>query len=168
MQGCTRYAVEVDGTESIAEVATLKQLAPAVVLLSIKDGVSRVHASRRVFETLQRESIPLPVVHHIRFPAGTLRDDIVLNTGAWVGGLLVDGLGDGVLIEAEGEDTDFLRTTSFGLLQGSRMRNTKTEYVSCPSCGRTLFNLQASARLIEGGSGGMQTMPGSLVWQCAF
>ncbi|WIA23451.1 hypothetical protein OEZ85_000203 [Tetradesmus obliquus] len=46
------------------------------------------------------------------------------------------------MIEAEGEDLDFLRTTSFGLLQGSRMRNVKTEYVSCPSCGRTLFDLQ--------------------------
>merc|ERR1719487_790643 len=38
--------------------------------------------------------------------------------------------------------TDMLRTTSFGLLQGCRMRNVKTEYVSCPSCGRTLFDLQ--------------------------
>lgn len=47
-----------------------------------------------------------------------------------------------------GEDVDFLRTTSFGLLQGSRMRNTKTEYVSCPSCGRTLFNLQEVRHLV--------------------
>jgi len=46
------------------------------------------------------------------------------------------------LIECATEDVDFLRTTSFGLLQGCRMRNTKTEYVSCPSCGRTLFDLQ--------------------------
>ena len=45
-------------------------------------------------------------------------------------------------IEAPHAEADFLRTTSFGLLQGSRMRNTKTEYVSCPSCGRTLFDLQ--------------------------
>ena len=59
-----------------------------------------------------------------------------------VGSLLVDGLGDGVLLECEMEDVEYLRTTSFGLLQGSRMRNTKTEFVSCPSCGRTLFDLQ--------------------------
>ena len=70
------------------------------------------------------------------------RDELVINTGSWVGGLLVDGLGDGALLEAPHEELDYLRTTSFGLLQGSRMRNTKTEYVSCPSCGRTLFNLQ--------------------------
>jgi hypothetical protein len=45
------------------------------------------------------------------------RDEVVIKTGSWVGGLLVDGLGDGAMIEAEGEDLDFLRTTSFGLLQ---------------------------------------------------
>lgn len=45
------------------------------------------------------------------------------------------------MIEAD-HPLEFLRTTSFGMLQASRMRNTKTEYVSCPSCGRTLFDLQ--------------------------
>ena len=65
--------------------------------------------------------------------------------GTQIGGLLCDGLGDGVLVEpmeAGAFEMDVLRTASFGLLQGSRMRNTKTEFVSCPSCGRTLFDLQ--------------------------
>ena len=62
-----------------------------------------------------------------------------------MGGLLCDGLGDGVLLEPKAGadfDLEMMRTTSFGLLQGSRMRSTKTEFVSCPSCGRTLFDLQ--------------------------
>jgi len=60
-----------------------------------------------------------------------------------VGCSLVDGNGDGVMVESSSiTDLEFLRLTSFGLLQGSRMRNIKTEYVSCPSCGRTLFDLQ--------------------------
>lgn len=67
---------------------------------------------------------------------------MALVTGTEVGALLVDGLGDGALVECEGEDVGFLRTLAFTLLQGCRMRNTKTEYVSCPSCGRTLFDLQ--------------------------
>jgi len=65
--------------------------------------------------------------------------------GTEVGGLLVDGLGDGVLVEPQTPgsfELSMLRTVSFGLLQGSRMRSVKTEFVSCPSCGRTLFNLQ--------------------------
>ena len=85
-------------------------------------------------------------------PAGD-RSDVVIQSGSQVGGLLVDGFGDGVLIQYAGSDKDitldFLRTTSFGLLQGSRMRNTKTEYVSCPSCGRTLFDLQEVTAQIQ-------------------
>eukprot|EP00195_Chlamydomonas_chlamydogama_P017274 CAMPEP_0202902060 /NCGR_PEP_ID=MMETSP1392-20130828/16134_1 /ASSEMBLY_ACC=CAM_ASM_000868 /TAXON_ID=225041 /ORGANISM="Chlamydomonas chlamydogama, Strain SAG 11-48b" /LENGTH=702 /DNA_ID=CAMNT_0049588743 /DNA_START=163 /DNA_END=2271 /DNA_ORIENTATION=+ len=141
-EGSTRLAIEVDGTETTEEISALKTLNPVVVLLNIADGVSRIHASRRVFEVIKSHEISTPVIHHIRFPAGAVRDEIVINTGTYVGGLLVDGLGDGAVIEAPHEDLEFLRTTSFGLLQGSRMRNTKTEYVSCPSCGRTLFNLQ--------------------------
>merc|ERR1719464_1524212 len=48
---------------------------------------------------------------------------------------------------------DFLRTTSFSLLQGCRMRNIKTEFVSCPSCGRTLFDLQETTAKIQEATG---------------
>ncbi|GIL68785.1 hypothetical protein Vafri_22024 [Volvox africanus] len=141
-EGSSRWAIEVDGTESEEQLGAVQGLEPIVVLLNVADGVSRLHASRRVFDALKRHNVTAPVVHNIRFPAGTHRDEIVINTGSLVGGLLVDGLGDGALVECPGEDLDFLRTTGFGLLQGCRMRNIKTEYVSCPSCGRTLFNLQ--------------------------
>lgn len=55
-----------------------------------------------------------------------IRDDLVITAGSNAGALLVDGLGDGVLLEALDQDFDFLRDTSFNLLQGCRMRNTKT------------------------------------------
>ncbi|KAG2492083.1 hypothetical protein HYH03_009579 [Edaphochlamys debaryana] len=141
-EGSTRWAIEVDGTETEEELGALKKLAPMVVLISTAPGVSRLHSSRRVFDAIKRHEITTPIIHAISFPKGTMRDEIVITTGSLVGGLLVDGLGDGAMIECPGEDMDFLRTTAFGLLQGSRMRNIKTEYVSCPSCGRTLFNLQ--------------------------
>ncbi|KXZ49849.1 hypothetical protein GPECTOR_19g300 [Gonium pectorale] len=141
-QGSTRWAIEVDGTEDEATLAKLASLDAITILINTAEGVSRLHSSRRVFDAIKRAGVTSPVIHHIRFPAGTHRDEIVITTGSLVGGLLVDGLGDGAVIECPGEDVDFLRTTAFGLLQGSRMRNTKTEYVSCPSCGRTLFNLQ--------------------------
>lgn len=54
------------------------------------------------------------------------RDDLVINAGTNAGALLVDGLGDGILLEVPDKDFDFLRNTSFNLLQGCRMRNTKT------------------------------------------
>ncbi|PKI62615.1 hypothetical protein CRG98_017037 [Punica granatum] len=115
-----------------------------------EDKVSRVHAARRLFEYLQENALEFPVIHHLDFPNGTHRDDLVIGAGTNAGALLVDGLGDGVLLEAPDQDFEFLRNTSFNLLQGCRMRNTKTEYVSCPSCGRTLFDLQEiSAQIRE-------------------
>lgn len=56
----------------------------------------------------------------------TCRDDLVISAGSNAGALLVDGLGDGVMLEALDQDSEFLRDTSFNLLQGCRMRNTKT------------------------------------------
>lgn len=141
-EGAGRLALQIDGTETEEQLLAVDKLGAAVALLNVADGTSRVHASRRVFEALKAAGSKLPVVHHIRFGEGSVRDEIVINTGSMVGGMLVDGLGDGAIIEAPHEDLDFLRTTAFGLLQGSRMRNIKTEYVSCPSCGRTLFDLQ--------------------------
>jgi (E)-4-hydroxy-3-methylbut-2-enyl-diphosphate synthase len=142
-EGAIRWAVTIDGTETDAQIATLAGPSPPLLaLLAPAPGVSRLHASRRVFNALADAGADVPVIHHLRLPDGASRDTVILASGTEVGALLVDGLGDGALVECGTEDPDFLRVMSFGLLQGSRMRNTKTEYVSCPSCGRTLFDLQ--------------------------
>merc|ERR1711957_559638 len=77
--------------------------------------------------------------------------------GTNIGALLNDGNGDGVLVEEicanNPFSVDFVRTTSFSLLRGCRMRNTKTEFVSCPSCGRTLFDLQETTAKIQDATG---------------
>ncbi|CAL4886847.1 unnamed protein product [Urochloa decumbens] len=142
----TRLAVTLRGDESSEQLDILKGVDDITMLLhSVPYGeerTGRVHAARRLFEYLQTNGLNFPVIHHIEFPKTIDRDDLVIGAGANVGALLVDGLGDGVLLEAADQEFEFLRDTSFNLLQGCRMRNTKTEYVSCPSCGRTLFDLQ--------------------------
>ena len=77
-------------------------------------------------------------------------DILQLYSATDIGGLFVDGLGDGVFIAAEncGRLEDVNRT-AFGILQAARRRITKTEYISCPSCGRTLFNLQETTAKIR-------------------
>lgn len=52
-----------------------------VALLKVAPGVSRVHASRRVFETLEKRDVGIPVIHHLAFPDGSVRDDIILTSG---------------------------------------------------------------------------------------
>ncbi|KAE8732986.1 4-hydroxy-3-methylbut-2-en-1-yl diphosphate synthase (ferredoxin) [Hibiscus syriacus] len=78
-----------------------------------------------LFEYLSENCLDFSVIH-IQFPNGIHRDDLVINAGANAGALLVNGLGDGILLEAPYQDIDFLGNTSFNLLQGCRMRNTKT------------------------------------------
>jgi (E)-4-hydroxy-3-methylbut-2-enyl-diphosphate synthase len=117
-------------------------------------SASDCHGRRnQVVNYLKSNKIDTPVIHHIVFDQES-KDELVLTTGSQVGCSLVDGNGDGVLIESKAiKDLEFLRLTSFGLLQGSRMRNIKTEYVSCPSCGRTLFDLQLVTEEISKSTG---------------
>jgi (E)-4-hydroxy-3-methylbut-2-enyl-diphosphate synthase len=67
-----------------------------------------------------------------------------------IGGLLIDGLGDGIWIrQEECVSTQVCNSTAFGILQATRTRISKTEYISCPSCGRTLFDLQETTQKIR-------------------
>jgi (E)-4-hydroxy-3-methylbut-2-enyl-diphosphate synthase len=66
-----------------------------------------------------------------------------------LGALLVDGFGDGIWIDAPGIETKVITSTSFGILQATRSRISKTEYISCPSCGRTLFDLMITTQMIR-------------------
>ena len=141
----TRLVVSARGDESVEELEILKSIDATMILHDLpytEEKIGRVHAARRLFDYLSENALNFPVIHHIEFPKGIHRDDLVIGAGTNAGALLVDGFGDGILLEALDQDFDFLRNTSFNLLQGCRMRNTKTEYVSCPSCGRTLFDLQ--------------------------
>ena len=64
------------------------------------------------------------------------------------GPLLCDGIGDAISVE-EASDADSSRALAYNLLQGARARISKTEFVACPSCGRTLFNLETTTQKIK-------------------
>jgi (E)-4-hydroxy-3-methylbut-2-enyl-diphosphate synthase len=73
-----------------------------------------------------------------------------LHSSTDIGGLLLDGFGDGIWIsQKNGVSPKIINSTSFGLLQATRARISKTEYISCPSCGRTLFDLQETTGKIR-------------------
>ncbi len=75
-------------------------------------------------------------------------DHFLLQASADIGGLQIDGFGDGIMLNSSNEK-NFINDTSFGILQASRTRISKTEYISCPSCGRTLFDLQETTARIR-------------------
>lgn len=67
-----------------------------------------------------------------------------------IGGLLIDGFGDGIWIKQKNcVSAQICNSTAFGILQATRTRISKTEYISCPSCGRTLFDLQETTQKIR-------------------
>lgn len=152
--GAIRYAIKIDGTEDADSFNALVNIDQkvALLILEIPLGTSRVHASRRVFQIFADKGLTLPVVHSLSLAAAS-KDQVILGAGAQAGALLVDGLGDGLMLTAAGYDLGLLRTTSFNLLQGCRMRSVKTDFVSCPSCGRTLFDLQEVTEQIKAKTG---------------
>ena len=151
--GAARWAVHITGTETDDQLRSLAGSEAVMALICTPAGVSRVHASRRVFQLFSSAKVTLPVIHHLVFAPDAVKDAVVIQGGSEAGALLVDGLGDGVLLEAPSLPLEQQRTVAFGMLQGSRMRNTKTEFVSCPSCGRTLFDLQEVTQQIQARTG---------------
>ncbi|MCH1437760.1 MAG: (E)-4-hydroxy-3-methylbut-2-enyl-diphosphate synthase [Flavobacteriales bacterium] len=77
-------------------------------------------------------------------------EEFQLHASTDLGALLLDGIGDGTCIQADNCGSDEMKMqTAFGILQATRTRISKTEYISCPSCGRTLFDLQETTAKIR-------------------
>ncbi len=97
-------------------------------------------AHRSLILRLQLLHINAPVI--LAFKSETTnKEQYQLEAATELGGLLLDGFGDGLLLEGN-FDKDFLEKTAYNILQASRVLFTKTEYISCPGCGRTLFALE--------------------------
>lgn len=77
------------------------------------------------------------------------KEDFQLSTAADLGGLLFDGLCDGLMLIDEKLDNSLVVDTAFSILQATRLRMTKTEYISCPGCGRTLYDLPGTIARIK-------------------
>lgn len=79
----------------------------------------------------------------------TNNENFQLYSATDLGGLMLDGFGDGIWADAPDIPAKTILSTSFGILQATRSRISKTEYISCPSCGRTLFDLQITTQMIR-------------------
>lgn len=118
-----------------------------ILILSSSDQFA-YQAMRRVFLLLLKFNIDIPVV--VKREYTNLNDEqFQLNASTDAGGLFIDGFGDGIWLNAIGVSKKVVNSTSFGILQASRTRMSKAEYISCPSCGRTLFDLQETTAMIR-------------------
>jgi (E)-4-hydroxy-3-methylbut-2-enyl-diphosphate synthase len=111
---------------------------------------------RAAFLKLMNSGNNIPVIIKKSYKENIL-EDLQLKSSCDLGGLFLDGMGDGIWIEnlsADRQDSGNIDqqeiiNTSFGILQASRVRTSKTEYISCPGCGRTLFDLQNTTKEIR-------------------
>lgn len=127
------------------------------VVLILKTANSNAAASmRRIFFELIIREINIPVIIARDFPEIT-PDKLFLYSSTDLGTLLIDGFGDGVFVKCSelngGKKVETLNRLSFGILQATRLRISKTEYIACPSCGRTLFDLVEVTNKIRGKTG---------------
>lgn len=126
----------------------LKEDKTAVLLIDTynKNGIAE---QRKLFVELLNNGIKTPVIIG-RYYGDLSEEQLQLSASADFGALLLDGLGDGIFIAAENCGSDqMINSLGFGILQASRTRISKTEYISCPSCGRTLFDLQETTAKIR-------------------
>ena len=129
-------------------VKPLENLSNTVLILSTNNA-EYTQTIRLFIEELHKHSIDIPVIlaHDVKIANEEL---FQLSNGSNLGSVLIDGVGDGIYIRNEVHLPYQLTTsTSFGILQATRTRISKTEYISCPSCGRTLFDLQETTAKIR-------------------
>lgn len=136
-------------------VALLKRT-PNLVAVIFSENQHAMAELRRIFFELIQQKIDVPVVVQ-RTYAAVPEDNFRIYAATDAGGLFIDGFGDGIMtgitgISGKDEQlrwADIANKTSFGILQATRNRMSKTEYISCPSCGRTLFDLQETTAMIR-------------------
>jgi len=120
-----------------------------LVLLLDFDNHDQLAEHRLFFAKLINTNINTPVIIR-RYYKNLNPSDLRLYSSTDIGALFIDGLGNGLCIAADNcGSLNETNRTSFGTLQASRTRITKTEYISCPSCGRTLFDLQDTTAMIR-------------------
>lgn len=104
---------------------------------------------RAAIVRLVNANIKIPVIVHRKYSENDL-ESLQVKASADLGGIFLDGLADGIWLENTGRiSAEEINSTAFGILQAARARVTKPEYISCPSCGRTMFSLQETTKRIR-------------------
>ncbi|MBQ0060939.1 MAG: 4-hydroxy-3-methylbut-2-en-1-yl diphosphate synthase [Bacteroidales bacterium] len=131
------------------EVIACLKYHPEVVLVCQSNHQNRLGEHRALIHELMHEGLQNPVVifQHYNEPE---KDAFQLKSAADMGALLMDGLVDGVYLHNQASMLqDIIDATAFNILQAARTRTSKTEYISCPGCGRTLYDLEDTIKRIK-------------------
>lgn len=138
--------LEVDAATNIEEVAPYLNGNVVLVLHSNHINVpGEMQAFAHAFTMAGHKN---PVVMRVDYPNATT-DDVTLMAAADLGAILLNGNHDGIWLDAPQVEIPTVARLSFGILQAARLRISRTEYISCPGCGRTLFDLQSTVKAVK-------------------
>ena len=158
-------SVDVNEKKSATELIPAVRNNNQAVICVRSSSVNPVTDIRRFIITLMNENIQSPVVICVEAADAGI-DEQLIHFSAETGALFLDGMGDGIWLMNDPQKINntkisgrtylqaknnhqFINNTSFSILQATRTRISKTEYISCPSCGRTLFDLQETTARIR-------------------
>ncbi len=145
-------ALDASPTALMPYVAAIKQIKRLIFTLSAPlPGYHGLGSWRLLADWLRQEGIQAPLWLRLTqaFVDGSSDEACLLQASQLAGGLLCEGLGDLISVEFPQRSLQHAHTLSYNLLQGARARSSKTEFVACPSCGRTLFDLQSTTEKIQ-------------------
>ena len=131
---------------------------PEVVVIAVSNQQNKLGEQRALTHELWINGLFNPVVFAQMYRHSTLeKADFQLEAAADMGALMIDGLCDGIWLMNDGDiNVRDIADTSFAILQAARLRTSKTEYISCPGCGRTLYDLRSTIAKIKAATAHMK------------
>ncbi|MGM9698927.1 MAG: 4-hydroxy-3-methylbut-2-en-1-yl diphosphate synthase [Prevotella sp.] len=152
-----KFVVLPYGTPTEEYIACLRHN-PNVVVVSISNHQNRLGEQRALVHEMMNAGIKNPVVFCQAYSHSKEEKSLFqLEAAADMGAPMMDGLVDGIWLMNDGDlPMADITDTSFGILQAARLRTTKTEYISCPGCGRTLYDLRSTIARIKAATSHMK------------
>lgn len=157
VQADAKFLVLPFGAPSEEYIACLKAH-PEVVVVCMSNHQNRLGEQRALVHELSVNGLTNPVVFCQMYRHSEKeKSDFQLEAAADMGALMIDGLTDGIWLMNDGDiPAETVDETAFGILQAARLRTSKTEYISCPGCGRTLYDLRETIAKIREATKGMK------------
>lgn len=140
--------IEIPASTPHAELTATVAANPGKVVVLTSCHANPVGEISAAVHALMRAGLRNPVIARLSYN-GIPADKVVIRASADFGALLLNGLLDGIDLQADALDSDGRNRLSLGILQAARKRVSRTEFVSCPGCGRTMFDLQATVKTVK-------------------
>ena len=141
--------VRLSYPELTDDILSILKADKSIVIILTTNHINGVGEQRAFIHTLMNNDCEIPVILQRKYNENEA-EDLQIKAAADLGAVLLDGFGNGLMLQNSGNiEYKKVDAYAYGILQAARVRTSKTEYISCPSCGRTLFDLQSTVARVK-------------------